>query len=107
MGFFHCNSCDITICKNSRNRHLLTKGHIRNAEKIPYEIGLVVTIDEYEQNEKKCASSSVIEKFEIINSCNICKVRDDGTNFYEKYITHCKRCKNSKNKERIEIKKTI
>ena len=106
MGFFHCNSCDITICKNSRNRHLLTKGHLANAEKIPFEAGRIITIDEYSQNEKECASSSVLKKIQIINCCNICKVRDDGTNFYYRYITLCKSCKNAENKKRIEINKT-
>jgi len=103
---FYCNSCDVRLCSNSRNRHLLTKGHLINAEKIPFKAGSVITIDAYEENEKNCVSS-VLEKFEIINSCNICKVRDDGTNFYEKYITECKKCKNTKNKERIEKKRSI
>ena len=94
---FFCNSCDVHLESRSKNRHLLTRKHIMNSKKIPYD-----TPDN--DFPLGYGEPSEYPSYPDMYRCTKCN-DTEKENFYEYNTSRCKSCKNKQNKE-IRDKKT-
>ena len=65
---FYCNSCNKEMENKSRNCHLKTKKHLKNAEKIPYDQGVI--------SYAKDVDDSIFKTYPITYYCSFCGVNN-------------------------------
>jgi len=90
MSFF-CNSCNIELKRTSKNNHLKTKAHNKNAKIIPFEQPDVVLAKDIDEN--------LYKTYPITYFCSFCKVSDEKL-FYELNSSCCRRCKYKRGQEK-------
>ena len=87
---FYCNSCDKEMKRTSKNNHLKTKIHNKNAEKIPLEQPVVVYA--------KDIDNSLYKTYPITYYCSFCGVNNKEL-FYELNTSCCRSCKYKRGRE--------